>query len=226
MNHSTHREPLLISMHMEKCGGTSLERLLRDEYADGFHLYDRGAALPDSEPELPVEVSCLHGHMFFGLHQQYPQRGCEYITLLRDPVARFLSNFEHICNFEHPLHTMATGDGGLEAFCAEPASRHYRNLFVRRLAGVRDEIGAADLTRAEDNLRTFAVVGLLDQVEAFITACTQRFGWSQHELQHQNRTPGQTPGIDELTPAQRQKVLAANDWDRQLMLRVEDLFVR
>lgn len=224
MNHTTHRETLLISMHMEKCGGTSLDRLLRDEYAQGFHLYDRGVPRPDSEPELPTDVSCLHGHMFFGLHEKFPQRRCEYITLLRDPAARFLSNFEHICNFEHPLHAMAFGDGGLEAFCVNPASRHYRNLFVRRLAGVWDEIETSCLNRAEDNLRKFAVVGLLDQVNAFITACTERFGWHQHQLQHQNKTPGHQRKIDDLDQEQMQQVLAANDWDRQLMLRVQDLF--
>lgn len=226
MNQKTQRGGLLISMHMEKCGGSSLDRLLREEYAGGFYLYDRGVSDPGSEPDLPADVSCLHGHMFFGLHEKFPQHNCEYITLLRDPVARFVSNFEHICNFEHPLHAMVSGDGGLEVFCVEPASRHYRNLFVRRLAGVRDEIAAVDLDRAEDNLRKFAVVGLLDRVDAFITACTQRFGWKQHQLQHQNKTPGQAMKFDDLSDTQQQIVLAANDWDRQLMQRVEDIFSR
>ena len=218
--------PLLISMHMEKCGGTSLDRLLREEYARGFHLYDRGIAGPDSEPDLPVDVSCLHGHMFFGLHEKYPQRNCEYIILLRDPATRFLSKFENICNFEHPLHDMVTADGGLENFCTDPASRHYRNLFVRRLAGVWDEIEEADLRRAEDNLRKFAVVGLLENYAAFIDACTRRFGWKQHQIQHQNKTPGQGMKLDDLSDSQQQKVLAANDWDRQLMLRVQDIISR
>jgi len=210
-------------MHMEKCGGTSLDRLLRDEYADGFHLYDRGEPRRNNEPELPAGISCLHGHMFFGLHEKFPQRHCEYITLLRDPVDRFLSNFEHVCNYEHPLHSMAIAENGLQIFCADTQARHYRNLFVRRLAGVWDEIEEADLIRAEENLRKFSVIGWLDQVDDFIGACADRFGWQQHQLSYRNKTPGQRRKIDDLDPALREQVLAANEWDQELLLRVKDL---
>jgi hypothetical protein len=164
--------------------------------------------------------------MFFGLHERYPKRNCEYITLLRDPMARFLSNFEHICNFEHPLHAIVTAADGLENFCADPASRHYRNLFVRRLAGVWGAIEATDLNRAVDTLCKFAVVGLLENFDAFIAACTQRFSWKQHQLPHQNKIPGLGIMFDDLSDSQQYKVLAANDWDRQLMLRVEGIFSR
>lgn len=213
-------------MHMEKCGGTSLDRLLRDEYADGFHLYDRSEAKRDNEPALPAGISCLHGHMFYGLHEKFPRSQCEYITLLRDPVDRFLSNFEHVCNYEHPLHSMAIGENGLQDFCVDPQARHYRNLFVRRLSGVWDEIEEVDLIRAEDNLRKFSVIGWLDQVDDFIDACADRFGWKQRLLSYQNKTPGQRRKIDDLDPGLRQQVLAANDWDRKLMLRVTDLLPR
>ena len=208
---------------MEKCGGTSLDRLLRDEYAEGFHLYDRGAPSRDGEPVLPTGISCLHGHMFYGLHEKFPHRDSEYITLLRDPFDRFLSNFEHVCNYEHPLHSMAIGKNGLQDFCVDTQARHYRNLFVRRLSGVWDEIEEADLNRAEDNLRKFAVVGWLDQMEAFIVACMDRYGWKQHQLSYRNKTPGQRKKLNDLDPGLQQQVLVANDWDRRLMLRIEDL---
>ncbi len=87
-------------------------------------------------------------------------------------------------------------------------------------------IEETDLRRAEDNLRKFSVVGLLENFAAFIDACTQRFGWKQHQLQHQNQTPGLGMKFDDLSDCQQQKVLAANDWDRQLMLNVEDVFSR
>lgn len=223
MTTMTNNDTLLISMHMEKCGGTSLDRLLRDEYKEGFHLYDRGEPKRDSEPELPAGISCLHGHMFYGLHEKFPQRHCEYITLLRDPVDRFLSNFEHVCNYEHPLHKLAIAENGLHEFCVDSQARHYRNLFVRRLSGVWDEIEEADLNRAEENLRTFSVIGWLDQVDDFISSCHQRFGWQQHQLSYQNKSLGRRRKIEDLDPELQQQVLAANDWDRQLMLRISDL---
>ena len=222
----SHNTSLLISMHMEKCGGTSLDRLLRAEFGDGFYLYDPGPPEVRGNPEFPDGTQCVHGHMFFGLHQYFPQRICNYITLLRDPIDRFLSNFEHIRNHEHPLHLMAIGDAGLERFCSESGARHYRNLFVRRLAGVRDEIEQADLVRAEQNLRTFAVVGVLEDANAFTRACVKRFGWQDGQLEISNATPGARRKISDCSDADHRRVLAANDWDLQLMRRIEDLLAR
>lgn len=86
--------------------------------------------------------------MFYGLHEHFPKQRCDYITLLRDPIERFLSNFEHARRHVHPLREMVTGHEGLERFCNEHAAKHYRDLFVRRLAGVWDEVTQLDLDRA------------------------------------------------------------------------------
>ncbi len=223
MSEPTENTRLLISMHMEKCGGTSLHRLLRAEFGDGFYLYDPGPPESRRKPDFPTATRCVHGHMFFGLHEYFPQRVCHYITLLRDPIDRFLSNYEHICNHEHPLHQMVTGEAGLEHFCSESDARHYRNLFVRRLAGVRDDIEKADLERAEQNLRTFAVVGVLKNADAFTRACVDRFGWRSGQMEHSNHAPGGRRKISDYSEADQQRVLDANDWDLQLMQRVEDL---
>jgi hypothetical protein len=213
-------------MHMEKCGGTSLDRLLRDEYADGFVLYDPGSPGFTSIPELPQGIRCVHGHMFYGLHKRFPQQRSEYITLLRNPVERFLSSFEHARRHEHPLRGMVTGHGGFERFCSEHAARHYRNLFVRRLAGVWGEVTQSDLDRAENVLRSFAVVGQLEHSSRFVSTCADRFGWRTRQLAHHNAAPRSGPPLAGYSQEEQQRALAANEWDRQLIERVRDILVR
>lgn len=212
-------------MHMEKCGGTSLHRLLEREYAEGFFLYDPGPPGAAKPQEFPEHLRCVHGHMFYGLHEHFPDRVCEYITLLRDPVDRFVSNFEYVCRYEHPLHAMATGPEGFDRFCSEPAARHYGNLFVRRLAGVWDEVSEDDLDRAERILRTFAVVGQLENAAGFVHACADRFGWREQRLAHLNASPSpRRKWLDYPQDVQR-RACAANALDLQLMHRIQDILV-
>jgi hypothetical protein len=164
--------------------------------------------------------------MFYGLHERIPKQQCEYITLLRNPVERFLSNFEHACRHEHPLRDMVTGHGGFERFCNEHDARHYRNLFVRRLAGVWGEVTQADLDRAEKALRGFAVVGQLEHSSCFISTCADRFGWRTRQLAHHNAAPRSRPRLHDYSQTQQQQALVVNSWDVQLIERVQDILVR
>jgi len=184
--------PLIISMHMEKCGGTSFEQVLREAYAKRFFLYDPG---PPGEPEveLPAAIDCLHGHMFFGLHRQFPKRQCRYITLLRDPIERFISNFNHIRRYQHPLHDLVQGDGGFVRFCEDDSARHYRNLFVRRLSEQRGGVDANDLAKAQQVLSRFAVVGSLEHSTDFLDHCRAELNWqTTPSLPYRNDSPIET----------------------------------
>jgi Sulfotransferase family len=213
-------------MHMEKCGGTSMGRLLREEYGDNFFAYDPGPSEAHREPVFPDATRCVHGHMFHGLHDHFPDQHCDYVTLLRDPVDRFLSNFDHVRRYEHPLHPMVMRPDGLEFFCSDYSARHYRNLFVRRLAGVWDEVESSDLDRAEQVVRSFAVVGDLANVAAFVKACAARFGWQHRSLGHLNAAPSVRLTLVGFSEAQRRQVVEANRWDLELMSRISDVVVR
>ena len=218
--------PLLISMHMEKCGGTSLDRLLRKVYGEGFCLYDPSPPESQQEPDFPPSTRCVHGHMFYGLHDYFPGQQCLYVTLLRDPVARFLSNFDHLRRFEHPLQSLARGRGGLDRFSRSYEARHYRNLFVRRLSGAQEDGGEADVDRAEQAIRDFAVVGVLERVDAFIASCISLLDWPDVPFGRHNASPANRGLAAELGEGGLELVREANRWDLELMSRLGDVIIR
>jgi len=215
-------QSILISMHMEKCGGTSLESLLHQQYGPTFERYEPGAS-QNSRVFIPPEssIACLHGHMYYGLHRQLIGRECSYITLLRDPLDRFLSNFQHIRRYEHPLHALIDTQDGLREMCENPQARHYRNLFVRRLAGVDGEPCLADVEQAEAYLREFALVGKVERFEAFARAATTRLGWREHQVPHKNAA-NNLPRA-EVSNAELEQVIQANALDIELFERVADI---
>ncbi|MCF6225264.1 MAG: sulfotransferase family protein [Xanthomonadales bacterium] len=214
--------PMLISMHMEKCGGTSMEVLLRQQYGLAFQLYDPGYPDDPQAFNSPDEgINCLHGHMYYGLHRQLADRKCSYITLLRDPVSRFLSNYRHIRRYKHPLQKLINSQDGLSEMCENPQARHYRNLFVRRLAGIDGEPCGADMEKAEDRLRQFALVGKVEQFEAFVCAATTRLGWSAYQIPHKNAANSDPQ--DGVSSAELEQVIQANALDIELFERVADI---
>lgn len=80
----------LISIHLPKCAGTSMERFLRTRFQEKLHLH-----YPEEEGSAPVHHQigaghCVHGHFFHHEHaisvnDYYPD--CDqFISVLREPL--------------------------------------------------------------------------------------------------------------------------------------------
>jgi hypothetical protein len=86
----------LISLHIPKCGGQSVRRVLKNRFGDNFylHYFQKRNAMPEKY-ELEPGI-CIHGHFNktkgFGVDDYYP--GVEQIiTFLRDPLEIVISNY-------------------------------------------------------------------------------------------------------------------------------------
>jgi len=91
-------EKTVIFVHLPKCAGSTLNRILLRQYKLSETYALAGRSVRDSFLELkrlPEEkkggIRLLYGHMHFGLHEHLPQP-CVYFTLLRDPVERVISH--------------------------------------------------------------------------------------------------------------------------------------
>ena len=86
----------LISLHIPKCGGQSVRRVLKDIFGDKFylHYFQKRNALPEKH-ELKPGI-CIHGHFNrtkgFGADDYYPGVD-QFITFLRDPLEIMISNY-------------------------------------------------------------------------------------------------------------------------------------
>jgi len=86
----------LISLHIPKCGGQSVRRVLKDGFGDHFylHYFQKRNDMPE-KVELRPGI-CIHGHFNntkgFGSDDYYPEVD-QFITFLRDPLEIMISNF-------------------------------------------------------------------------------------------------------------------------------------
>ena len=168
----------LVFMHIPKTAGSTLSTSLMLNYPPRqsirLDLIDRPAA--DIESEIPFEerarARLLRGHLPYGVHRYIP-RSCEYITVLREPVARVTSAYKFILSnpaafSDHPLHDPEVGGRiGLEGYLeTEGGLEGHGNRQTRLLTGrPSGHLDREVLEEAKRNLETFLVVGLTERFE-------------------------------------------------------------
>jgi galactose-3-O-sulfotransferase len=176
----------LIFLHIPKTAGTTLNRIIEWQYnplsiftMDPHRIratVERFKALPE---ERRRRLQVVRGHLLYGIHEFLPQ-GATYITMLREPVARFLSSYYFILRRPlHPLHRKLKRKRlGVEDYLRLIPHRH--NFQCRLIAGVED-IAPGDerlLDIAKENLtRSFSVVGICERFEESLMLIAKTFGW-------------------------------------------------
>jgi hypothetical protein len=90
---------VIIFMHLQKTAGTTFSKILETLYKkeEVFNIEGRAfresirrfKAIPES---LRNQYNVIKGHMFFGLHESI-SRPFRYMTILREPLARVISNY-------------------------------------------------------------------------------------------------------------------------------------
>jgi hypothetical protein len=154
---------MIAFVHIEKCGGTTLIHLLRqafgldhcdviphDRQSMLFHPSDLQRLL-----RLRPTTSSIAGHsvrMEAGLHNAYPVR---YFTLLRDPVKRYLSDYQHI--------------GKQFLLGKDPSFERWLDLEFRHNYQTRAIAGEPSLDTAHSAIaENFACIGLVEQFLLFV----------------------------------------------------------
>ena len=103
------KRPLLIFLHVQKCGGTTFRDIIEDNYNSVLHLNEWKhragwkvlsdfAAMTEKEQKkrtsLMEQYDAIVGHYPYGVHAML-DRPSEYITMLREPTDRLRSLFEY-----------------------------------------------------------------------------------------------------------------------------------
>lgn len=226
----------LFFMHIPKTAGTTLNDILKRKYQNKNILIDYGrrdisetvqkiSTLPEDRKS---QVKLLIAHVGFGLHNCFTHQNFNYITLLRDPVERLVSEYYFIRRKkDHPLHREIIKSGvNLETFVDGEilGQKHSDNCQVRFLSGeygipyekrITDELASAILQTAKQNLKSFSVIGTLDKFDETLLLIKEFIGLKDVSYIAKNTSGNQNKGYD-LSDRILKKIITRNELDIEL----------
>ncbi|MBU2502077.1 sulfotransferase family 2 domain-containing protein [bacterium] len=186
-------QPTAVFIHVPKTGGSTINGIINRQYPRnrivgvGFnHLASQERFLAMS-PQEKAGVQCLRGHVAFGIQDALPGPYC-LVTLLRDPVARFLSEYKHLAGrgsrvVTYPPEALAS----LEAHLEYRVASNSLNLQTAQISGYLsaniiegkrlDPLPDDALARALANLEAFDIPGVLDRFDECLLLMKRRLGW-------------------------------------------------
>lgn len=220
--------------HVPKCGGTSVGRALRKRYIASqatvlpeasFRAFEAFYNRTDTEKMLVdvldlreqmllylmfADTRCISAHVrFSAAAYTHFSENYKFITILRDPIARFVSHY----NWSH-AHSGAHAEikEDFDAFLATERAARMGATYVEYFAGLSanaDIRSREAIDCAVANLGKFDVIGRLDDLGGFTGAVRDRLGF-RIRIGHENKARKAGGGIrlQDLTDDQMQRVRA------------------
>jgi Sulfotransferase family len=210
-------EPLVVFVHIPKTAGTTLGRILMRHYGrEHVRRVANGARDPAACRADIAEIVRAADPRIRAIRGHIPMDACAplgddatYVTMLRDPVERSLSQYFH-------LFAKRPRDLPLERYVAE--GHLVDNRQVRMLAGAHPPPGAtteAMLDAALENLERFAVVGLSERFDESVALVGEALGIDDTSYEPA-RVNEQRPPREAVSPAALALVEERNALDRRL----------
>jgi hypothetical protein len=233
----TTADATVIFLHIGKTGGMTLRSVLgrqfprgqvmvvrtRDRRPSGSRLrreetIGQFASLPESERARP---RLIEGHVIFGIHEFVP-RPSTYITLLRNPVALTISQYNFVSRRPgHWLHDELVSSGmSLDAYVDSGLSLETDNSQTRAISGDTSagfgECTEGMLDVAKSNIEEhFAVAGLTERFDETLVLLRQAFGWTRLWYVPANVAP-KASGSGPISAETRRRIADRNRFDMEL----------
>lgn len=211
---------VIISFHFPKCAGTTLRHFWQAAYNNVF-LYDpiyRRKHRKQLHDNAPPHV--VHGHMLYGMHVIF-KVPCEYVTVMRDPVTRFVSHWLHWVEWGREARFQEIKDNSLEWFLDHPYTVEISNTMTWYLSG-RKPTCQATFDLARRRLDTFALIGILDYFPAFLQALRDRYEIDVPDPEERKMELQSDTRCAEKTAHVRDRLEEMNSWDIRLYQEFQD----
>lgn len=230
------RRPIAF-FHLIKAAGTTLERILKRQYGESVVMEfgspqeakERLAEYSNWPEDRRGKIDVFMGHIRFEDHDKLPE-GCTYITLLRDPVDRIMSDYYYILTRpEHEFHRRVTSANMSLIDLVRSGFYHsLDNHQTKYLSGVRDlEYGSyssevVDIAR-ENLQKHFSVAGLTERFDESVILMKRTLGWRTPYYVREKVTPNR-PGKESLTREELECIQEYSRMDQELYQFVRDRF--
>lgn len=225
----------LIFLHIFKAGGTSLRKVVRQQYPNAKCQVFEGS-FPESNAwrEQPQEerdaCELLIGHQHYGQHE-FLSNPVTYMTVLREPVDRILSYYYFVLrykqhySYDYGFHeNMSISElYGLGRFI------ELDNIQTRLLNPQPERqypFGSIDESMFEvalKNLRSIQRVGVVERMGDFLDVLRLSEGWSIERTPHENRTSDR-PAAEAHDDRTLEIIREHNRWDALLYEEARRLF--
>jgi len=180
---------LIVFMHIPKTAGTTLRLLIEQNYKV-WEIYRENKEAPEKIKILPY-IKCIQGHQPFAYHD-INDRPHTYITMLRDPVQRVISEYYYI-KAARPHDPYIHDKIWKENLSLEDYVNSTDERFLLRTQNMQTRFSSGSLTldqidleKAKENLnKHFSVVGITEMFDLSIFAMKKHFGWK--DISYENR---------------------------------------
>jgi len=205
----------LCFIHIAKCGGVSINQAIRKKYLISYSRLNARASLEsarisegfedpfadDYEAVLRFREKLLlyeleKGHGFVSGHYAFSEKAYarhrsryQFMTILRDPVARFLSSYF--------FNSSKTADSpwkirvGLEDYVQSAEGRRLGCDYVRLLGGLREDRSYDSeeaIRNARSNLQKFDICGVIEETDHLVRQLRERCGLKV-KIGRKNKSP-------------------------------------
>ncbi len=240
--------PTLVHLHIPKCGGTTVSRMLKSRMLAGapwlVRELDLALGLPSAGAledrlerlaALPAKhrqrVRSLEAHCGWGLQDRVPGPTITF-TYLRDPVRRVLSVHHAV-----KRDGLVDPDESLEAFLTRRTpprpAWHFDNGMVRYLAGTNTNIldvptggvTSEHLDIASERVRSLPVFGVLERFDESAVMLLDAIGW-RRAIHRRSNTMQARRAASEHSEAERALLAERTALDAELYARAETEFQR
>ena len=203
-------EPLLVSIHIPKTGGTTLLKVLHQRFGDRLQTcYGPGAnsaSMIDCKDDQP---GCLHGHQVFRCHRELAREAASrarWITFLREPLRCAVSYYYFARkSLNKDPERPGFDDRGLTAWLLNTEPRRWPFP-----AGYPFNQFGSYIDRSGRTLEQLDFVGVTERFDESMFLMYHALGWEPVHYRPTNRGDYHPPDIDPEVVARFQRINAAD----------------